>query len=69
VNTKVLVARRQRELTQEELAAKVGVFRADISRIESQGWVPPLDIQEKIAAVLRVERTDIFGPGSEMSAL
>ena len=68
MNLKVLVARRQRAMTQAELADKVGCQREDIGKIETHGWVPPTDIQEKIAAVLRVERTDIFGPGSEMSA-
>lgn len=73
MNTNVLVARRKAELTQEELADKVGIGRGDVSRIESQGWTPTLDIQEKIVKVLNangqsVTRDDLFGQMADVAS-
>ena len=47
-----MVARRERRLTQDQLAEQINLQQADISRIEAGGWIPPMSIQEQIAAVL-----------------
>ena len=55
-----MVARRERRLTQDQLAEQVNLTQADISRIEAKGWIPPMAIQERIAAVLDVGTDELF---------
>lgn len=60
MNTRVMVARKQRGLTQEQLAEQVGLNQADIVRIERHGWTPPPTTQQKIAEALDALETELF---------
>lgn len=54
----LLVQRREElELTQTELAARVGVHQAAIARMESGRVMPRLDTAQRIAAALGLELT------------
>lgn len=61
MNHNVLVARKQAGLTQEQLAAKVGVNHADVNRIEKHGWVPPAHLRVKFAEALNATEEQLFG--------
>lgn len=45
-------ARKEKNLTQSELAEKVGTKQSNISRLESGDYNPSLDFIEKVAAAL-----------------
>lgn len=59
VASRVRRARREADLSQEELADKVGVSRVYIGYIEQGRNVPALEVLSKIAKVLRVRLSDI----------
>lgn len=61
MNSKVLVARKERGLTQDQLAEKVGLNHADINRIEKHGWIPPATVRADLAKALKVDEADLFG--------
>lgn len=61
MNANVVSARRDRALTQEELAAKVELNKADIVRIERHDWIPPKDIRKRLARELRATEDQLFG--------
>lgn len=67
MNTRVLVARRLCDLSQADLAEQVGINRGDISLIESQGWMPPADVQEKLATALRRTVEELFGQATDVT--
>ncbi len=52
--------RRNTELTQEELAEKIGISRAYMGFIEQGRYSPSLEVLEKIAKVLRIRMSDLF---------
>lgn len=52
--------RHEAEMTQEDLAEKVGVSRVYIGYVEQGRNTPSLDILEKIAKSLKVSIRDIF---------
>ncbi len=54
--------RKEKKMTQEELAESVGVSRNFISLIESGSRVPSLKVLSAIAKKLDVKITDIFLP-------
>lgn len=58
-NVQVLALRKNQGMSQEELGRVAGVSQSDISRIE-RGWVPPEDLQERVASVLGVSRDVLF---------
>lgn len=60
MNGKVMVARKDRQLTQEQLAELVGLLPADIIRIERHGWIPPEDTRQALAKALKVDESDLF---------
>jgi putative transcriptional regulator len=49
-----------RDLTQEELAEKVGVSRQTVIAIESNKYNPSLDLAFKLARLFEVAIEDIF---------
>jgi transcriptional regulator with XRE-family HTH domain len=51
--------RTERNMTQEELAQKVGVHRVYIAQIESATKVPSIATLEKLAKALRVKLVDL----------
>lgn len=52
--------RKQKELTQEELALAVGVTREHISKIENGNGLASLKVLSAIAKKLEVKMDDIF---------
>lgn len=58
--TNVRLLRRQRDLTQEQLASKVGVSSNFISLLENGDTSPSFDTLEKLAQALSVEVADLF---------
>ena len=52
--------RQQKELTQEQLAAKVGVRRETIMRLEKAQYNPSLKLAMDIAKVFHTTVEDIF---------
>jgi len=52
--------RKQADLTQEELAEKVGISRAYMGYIEQGRNTPSLEILEKIAKKLKISLSDLF---------
>lgn len=51
----VLTARTEQNLTQKELAERVGIKQSNISRLESGNYNPSLEFLQKIAAGLGKE--------------
>jgi putative transcriptional regulator len=49
------------EMTQEELASKVGVTRQTIIAIEKGNYSPSLELAFKIALVFKVSIEEVFG--------
>jgi putative transcriptional regulator len=60
VKNKIRIYRAQFELTQEELAEKVGVTRQTILAIEKNKYLPSLLLAVKIARVFGKTVEDIF---------
>lgn len=60
-NTRVLVARKERDLTQSQLGKKVGLTPNDIVRIERYGWIPPREKRSRLAQELRATVDALFG--------
>ncbi|MFA5134985.1 MAG: helix-turn-helix transcriptional regulator [Patescibacteria group bacterium] len=52
--------RKQRGLTQEEFAVKIGVTRQTVIAIEKGGYVPSLELAYKIARVFNKHIEKIF---------
>lgn len=52
--------RKQLKISQEELAARVGIHRNHMGRIERGETNPPLPLIEKIAKELKVSVSDLF---------
>jgi putative transcriptional regulator len=57
---KLKVLRAMRDLTQEELAEKVGVSRQTVIAIESNKYNPSLDLAFKLSRLFEVSIEDIF---------
>ena len=57
---KLKVFRAMRDLTQEQLAEKVGVSRQTVIAIESNKYNPSLDLAFKLARLFEVAIEDIF---------
>ena len=55
--------RLQREMTQQELADRVGVTRQTINAIEGDKYSPSLEVAFEIAKVLGVRLDEIFRYG------
>ncbi|MFA5128660.1 MAG: helix-turn-helix transcriptional regulator [Patescibacteria group bacterium] len=57
---KIKVFRAMRDMTQEELADKVGVTRQTIIAIEKNKYVPSLELAFKIARVFNETLENVF---------
>lgn len=66
---RVAELRKAAELTQAQLAEKVGVAVETISRLERGSAIPSLARLEGIARALRVELPDLFAPATNSQAL
>ena len=60
MRNKLKVYRAMRELTQEQLAEKIGVSRQTVIAIESNKYLPSLGLAFKIASLFGVAIEDIF---------
>jgi transcriptional regulator with XRE-family HTH domain len=56
-------ARLVRGLRQADLARLAGVSRQYVSKVEREGWVPPIRRQHHLAAALGVAREDLWPEG------
>lgn len=66
VGAQIQMLRKQHGISQEELAARVGIDAKSLSRIERGVHYPSLDTLEKIQIELNVEMKDFFDfTGSE----
>lgn len=62
-NRRFRLRRLELEMTQEDLAKQVdGIYTPDISRIEAGGWIPPAEVQERLARALQTTPALLFGP-------
>ncbi len=52
--------RRKREWSQEELAAKAGISRTYLARLETERQDPTLGILEKLARALKVKVAELL---------
>jgi len=60
MKNKLKVYRAMHELTQEQLADKIGVSRQTIIAIESNKYLPSLGLAFKISRLLKVAIEDLF---------
>jgi putative transcriptional regulator len=60
IQNKIKVYRAMNDMTQEELAGKVGVVRQTIHAIEKNKYVPSLSLAFKIADHFNVKVTEVF---------
>lgn len=56
----IAMYRKQRRMTQEQLAQKIGVIRTSISLYEQGKQTPPLPVALRISAALRVSMIKLF---------
>lgn len=61
MNSRALVARKERGLTQEQLAEQLRLNHADIARIEKHDWIPPAEVRKRYAEALGVAEEHLFG--------
>ncbi len=60
MKNKLKVLRAMHNLTQEQLADKIGVSRQTVIAIESDKYLPSLGLAFKIAKLFKVKIEDIF---------
>lgn len=65
---KLKVYRAMHEMTQEQLADKIGVSRQTVIAIESNKYLPSLGLTFKIAKLFKVKIEDIFIDEENLSA-
>lgn len=63
--SRVARARLGRGLRQADLAQRAGVSRQYVSKIECEGWTPPLVRQEALATALGAPIKDLFPPTND----
>ena len=68
MRTKIKVYRAMHDLTQEDLARKIGVTRQTILAIEKGRYVPSLDLAFRISRHFGVNIEEIFIYGEETPA-
>ncbi len=62
MNNRLRALRAERDWTQQELAAKVGVSRQTINAIESGKYDPSLPLAFKLAGAFDLAISDVFFP-------
>ena len=60
IGQRISSLRKQRDMTQLELAAKAGVSRQTIAALEAGKYTPSLELAFRIAAVFKVEIGEVF---------
>ena len=56
----IIAKRKEKKITQAQLAEMTGIHRAMVSRIEAQEYIPSIDQLQAIAEALDFELTDLF---------
>ena len=62
MKNKLKVFRAMEDLTQEELADKIGISRQTVIAIESNEYLPSLALAFKLASLFKVKVEEIFIP-------
>jgi putative transcriptional regulator len=57
---KLVTARKKLDLTQEELANRVGISRAYLANIEAGKHTPSLDVARKLSVELKLTVEELF---------
>jgi putative transcriptional regulator len=65
VKNRLKVLRAERDWSQLDLAAQLGVSRQSVNAIETGKYDPSLPLAFRIAAVFAMSIEDVFGPGSD----
>ncbi|NMB83962.1 helix-turn-helix transcriptional regulator [Candidatus Roizmanbacteria bacterium] len=65
MKNKLKIYRAMHNLTQEQLADKIGVSRQTVIAIESDRYLPSLGLAFKIARLFKVKIEDIFTYGGK----
>jgi len=60
MKNKIKVFRAMHDMTQEELAEKIGVTRQTVIAIESDKYLPSLGLAFKIAKIFKVRIEELF---------
>ena len=68
VGRKIRQLRRQRKLTQVELAEKIGIHQSDLSRMEQGEYKVGLDTLLKVLATFDLSIGDFFDEGSRATS-
>ena len=68
MNLRFRSTRTLRGWTQEQLSSRTNLLPVDISRIEAQDWLPPQEIQQRLADALGVPIEAIFDRVREMTS-
>ena len=67
VGSRLRQLRKERDLTQAELARQIGIQQSDLSRMEKGEYRVSLDNLFKILAIFDLDLADFFGDGSKTS--
>ena len=62
MNPRLWQARKLKGLSQAALAFAAEIDQQDISMIENDGWIPPLEIRQRLAGILEVSVEELFAP-------
>ena len=65
MKSKLKIFRAMHDLTQEQLADKIGVSRQTVIAIESDKYLPSLSLAFKITKLFKVKVEDIFSDEGE----
>lgn len=60
MNPQIWAARKAKKLSQMRLAELTETTQVDISRIENEGWTPPVHVRERLAEALEVPVDTLF---------
>lgn len=59
-NDRVWKRRIEMGLSQMQLAKNAGLRQAEVSQIEREGWIPPSDVRDALAAALNTTAAELF---------
>jgi transcriptional regulator with XRE-family HTH domain len=65
LGSRIKQLRRQKGLTQDDLAEAAGIDSKSISRLENNRFNPALDTLENLAVALNIQIQDFFTPNTE----
>lgn len=68
LSERIIELRKQKELSQQELADKIKISRAQMNRYENQGVQPPADVLKKLADVLNTSVDYLIDGAAEEKA-